>query len=482
MRIKELLHLVFLNLTQNKFKVILTSIGIIVGAATIVIVIAVGKGGQMDVAEQFKNLNAGAIDISYEMDDTQSSSSGTSGGGNMPNFDGMSMGGGGPQANAGGGNQDNNQSGKSSNGQGSDMQMPSGGDSMGGGSMGGNSMGSMFENFMNQNSGDRQNQEKITLDTDDMDDLQTFVPGLDDATISYTTKQDIYGGEIEDAESYSIAGVLNNYSDLSNLTMSIGDFITSTNEENKEKVCVLGYDAAKAIFGSVEDAYDSIVYIDDRPYTVNGVLTQVGTVASRISPDKAIFIPYSTGIKYLTGSDISPSITVIADDVNQIDTVVSDVKTVLASTYPNAEFTISDAGSKMEAASESNNILTIMLFVMATIVFIIGGIGIMNVLFVSVKERTEEIGILKAIGGSKKDILLEFIFEACCISILGGILGVLLSFGITPLIRMFDVRVELSASGAGLAIAFSFLTGTIFGFYPAWKASRLIPVDALSSN
>ena len=188
------------------------------------------------------------------------------------------------------------------------------------------------------------------------------------------------------------------------------------------------------------------------------------------------------GDKYLTVSDISPTITVIAADVDNIAAVTENVKTVLASSYPNAEFTISDAGSKMEAANKSNETLTLMLIAMASIVFIIGGIGIMNVLFVSVKERTQEIGILKAIGGSSKDILLEFLLEACFISLIGGILGVLLSFAVDPVLTGFRIRTEMSAAGGLLALAFSLVTGTVFGFYPAWKASRLVPVEALSSE
>ena len=258
--------------------------------------------------------------------------------------------------------------------------------------------------------------------------------------------------------------------------------VSDADNENKSKVCVLGYSAAKSIFGSVEDAYDSLVYVDDRPYTVVGVLSEQGTVESGISADEAIFIPYSTGIKYLTGSDISPTITVIAEDVDNIEAVTENVKTALAASYPNAEFTISDAGSKMEAANKSNKTLTMMLIAMASIVFIIGGIGIMNVLFVSVKERTQEIGILKAIGGSRKDILLEFMMEACCISLIGGIVGVGLSFAVSPLITRFSVRMEMSVTGALLAMGFSLVTGTIFGFYPAWKASRLVPVEALASE
>lgn len=472
MRFSEILNLVKLNLIQNKFKVLLTSIGIIVGAATIVIVIAVGRGGKADVAEQFRNLNAGALDISYEQAQDSGGfsfrgsrpggSSGESSGrpsfqggeaaafsGNIPDFSGKK-----PESS----------SGESSRG--------------GGGFFSGfnNMFGGIF------GSSDTKNTERITLSDEDMDDITSYVPGLSDATISYTTKQNIYGGNIEETESYTVAGTLSNYADLSNLTMLFGDYLSDADNENKTKVCVLGYSAAKQIFGSAEEAYDSLVYIDDRPYTVGGVLAEQGTVEAGISADDAIFIPYATGIKYLTGSDISPTITVIAADVDNIEAVRENVKTVLAASYPNAEFTISDAGSKMEAANKSNETLTLMLIAMASIVFIIGGIGIMNVLFVSVKERTEEIGILKAIGGSRKDILLEFIMEACFISLIGGIIGVLVSFVINPVLSGFSIRTEMSVSGAVLALAFSIVTGTVFGFYPAWKASKLVPVEALSSE
>ena len=447
MRISELLRLVWMNLSQNKFKVVLTAVGIIVGSATIMMVLAIGTGGKLEVAEQFKNLNAGAIDISYESNATEFGSSSSAGGG----FGGGPGGGGGMP---GGGN------------------MPSGGGmpdlGMGGG--------------MNFGDDDRMNQEKITLSTDDMEDLLVFVPGIADATISYTTTVDVEGGELDSSSSYTIAGVKYNYAEMSNMTMLVGDFLTEENDENKEKYCVLGYTAAKEIYGSASEAYDSVLYIDDRPYVVSGVLDEMGSVSSGISPDTAVFIPYETGIKYITGDNVSPTITVIAEDVNNVDNVIANIETVLADSYANAEFTISDAGTKMEAASKSNETLQMLLIAMAVIVFIVGGIGIMNVLFVSVKERTNEIGILKALGCSKRDILLEFLLEACFMSLIGAILGVLLALGITPIVESLSVRVELSVSGAVLSLAFGVITGTIFGFYPAYKASTLIPVVALNQE
>lgn len=509
MRPKELLRLVWLNITQNKFKVVMTSIGIIVGAATIVMVIAIGKGGQADVADQFKNLNAGAVDISYD----GGSFGGKSGAGGdssttvIPGAGGMSGGGAsmpsGGSSSGGGFPGGGDFSGGGSPGGGSDTSgggFPSGGDMSGGapsfGDMSENGgkpsfdempgggdfsgMGNLFGNGTDME--DRINQENITLTETDVEDITTFAAGISAATISYSTRASVDGGELEEAGTYTIAGVKPEYEDISNLELAVGSFVTDSDDENKEKVCVLGAGVAEEIFGSAIEAYGSVIYIDDRLYVVNGVLETMGTVASGISPDDAIFIPYETGIKYIVGTDVNPTITVLAEDVNNVEGVIEEVTAVLAESYPNAEFTFEDAGSKMEAASASNEILTMLLVAMAAIVFVVGGIGIMNVLFVSVKERTNEIGILKAIGCSKKNILFEFLAEAAAISLIGGALGDVVSLAVAPIVEHFGVRVELSPEAFVIALVFAVATGTIFGFYPAYKASKLVPVEALGAE
>lgn len=205
MRLSEILRLVWLNLSQNKFKVILTSIGIVVGSATIMLVLAIGTGGKEEVAEQFKNLNAGAIDISCDSSDSGGFSFEMPGGGGSVTVTNM---GGGPGGGSGGGTS--------------------------GGPGGGMDFGGFF------GFGQEEESEAVTLTSEDCDDLATFVSGISATTVSYSTTASVEGGDMTSASYYTIAGVEDNYAAISNLEMAIGDFLTEENNESKEKVCVLG--------------------------------------------------------------------------------------------------------------------------------------------------------------------------------------------------------------------------------------------------
>ena len=453
MRFTELLDLVWVNILENKMKVLLTSLGIIVGAATIVLVIAIGQGGKADVADQFKNLNAGAVEVSYNANMQGMENMMGGGMGGPPGMGGMG-GGGMPSPPSGGGG---------------------GGGFPGGGGFGGFGGGSIGSPF----AGVRSNVD-TALSYSDVEEIALFVPDITTATISASGSYGVLGYDMEEEEEYTIVGVYPAYTEVSNLELQTGEFIADSDIDEVGRVCVIGSSVCTDIFGSAMNAYGNTLTIDDRDYTIIGILESMGTVSSGVSPDTAVYVPYTTAEKYLFGKEIDPIITVLAEDVSDVEAVMEDLELTLSEIHPGITYTINDAGSSMEAATQSANTMSLLLIAVASIVFVVGGIGIMNVLFVSVQERTREIGILKALGCSRQNILLEFLLEANMISVFGGVVGVVIGSALMPVLTKFDMRVVASAGGVIMALVFAVVTGTLFGFYPAAKAAALRPIEALN--
>lgn len=325
-------------------------------------------------------------------------------------------------------------------------------------------------------------QKGVTLTTTDVEDILSYVPDLSSASIVLSGTGAVLTDNLDEETDETIVGCLPEYQNISNLELLQGDFITQDDEDSKNKVAVIGNSLAKTLFGSAYAAYGDVLTIEGKTYTVVGVLSEIGTVSSGVSPDDSIYLPYSTAQKFVLGSTATPSIMAIASDVKEVSNAMANITAVLTENYPNGRFTLTDAGSEMEAATTSANTLSMLLIAVAIIVFIVGGIGIMNVLFVSVRERTQEIGILKALGCSKREILLEFLVEANFMSTFGGVLGVIVGFALVPAVRMAGMTVEPLAVSGVLALAFAVVTGTAFGFYPAYKAAQLTPIEALQQE
>lgn len=384
------------HLIQNKSKVLLTSLGIIIGTLTIIMVIAIGRGGEEQIARQYTNMSAETVYVNVS-----------------------------------------------------------------------------FGQNMDMSSVPRLKPEHI----DTILDENPYLKGM---YLRCTTSQEVVIGR--EKKPMNLAGVTGGYGEISNLLLETGADFSDADLEEGSRVVILGADIAKENFGSAEDAVGATIRIGNYSYEVIGVLQKKSEGLQGLSPDVTVFLPYLTAQEDGVFNDYSfPQAVGLAQDTKVIEKAKARLKSTLDYLLEDSTmYDVEDAGSRIDAALESARTMKMLLISVAAIVFLVGGIGIMNVLFVSVKERTREIGILKAIGTSKHDILLQFLLESMGIGLFGGTIGVLLSYGAMPLMKLTDIAVVPSIGGKVAALIFAVSTSAIFGFYPAYKASVLKPIDALN--
>ncbi len=289
--------------------------------------------------------------------------------------------------------------------------------------------------------------------------------------------------------STSIFGTTSDYLEARDWTLESGRLFEAAEMAGSAKVAIIGQTTARELFGDA-DPLDQVIRVKKVPVTIIGLLAKKGQNANGQDQDDVLMVPISTYRNRIQGGSGGKarrigSITVKVRDGQSMKQAEDNIKDLLRQRFkiqPNADdsFTIRNLSEILQAQEASSRVMTMLLAAVAGISLVIGGIGIMNIMLVSVTERTREIGLRMAVGARGRDILTQFLIEAVTLSLIGGAIGVVLGAGATLAIGHFaQWQVSMTASSIVLAAGFSGFVGIFFGFYPARRASRLLPIQAL---
>jgi macrolide transport system ATP-binding/permease protein len=261
-----------------------------------------------------------------------------------------------------------------------------------------------------------------------------------------------------------------------------GAFFSDEDEANNATVAVLGQTVAKALFPDGRSPLGQYVLVNNLLFQVVGVMSARGASPMGSDQDDIVFVPYATSSLRLSGQRFLRNVTVAVDDVKQIDETQAKVEQLLLERHGVVDFQIRNMASIIETTEQTQNTMTLLLGSIAAISLLVGGIGVMNIMLVSVTERTREIGIRMATGAREANIKMQFLIEAVVVSALGGAIGVVGGLGTAALIASFGTPVVFSLAPVLLAFGCAFATGLIFGWLPAKKAAQLNPVVALAAE
>ena len=282
----------------------------------------------------------------------------------------------------------------------------------------------------------------------------------------------------------SVAGVNANFQDVNNWTMTSGRFFSDKNVQNRERVAVVGQTVVKNLFAD-EDPVGKEIRVKNIPFRVIGVLKSKGNGTMGNDQDDTVLIPYTTSMERVEGIDYLRRVYVVAKDDEGIDRLQADIENLLRVRHNIKDtnlddFNIQNMKSIMETVAQTTGTFTLFLGAVAAISLVVGGIGIMNIMLVSVTERTREIGVRKALGATYSVIVTQFLIEAVVISLMGGFIGIAFGIGASKVIGMVSgMSTIVSVPTIIMSFAFSMAIGLIFGIYPARKAAKLNPIDAL---
>ncbi|MDI6732545.1 MAG: ABC transporter permease [Planctomycetota bacterium] len=286
--------------------------------------------------------------------------------------------------------------------------------------------------------------------------------------------------------SSGIEGVAPSYLEVRNWNLKEGNLFTDSDVKSATKVCLLGATVAKELFDN-EESVGKTIRIRNMPFRVIGVLEKKGSAAFGHDQDNTIIAPWSTVSRVLQRSSFNEVNQILASvtSIKMLEPAKKEISAILRQRHrlsqgTEDDFSITDATEITNAITSISRLMTLLLVVIASISLIVGGIGIMNIMLVSVTERTREIGLRMAVGARGKDILLQFLVEAVVLAGIGGVFGIFLGYGAAQIIsNANNWPVLVSTDSILLAFVFSSVVGIFFGFYPAWRASRLNPIEAL---
>jgi len=403
MNFKNLLKIAIRALVRNKLRAFLTMLGIIIGVASVIAMLAIGEGSKKNIQDQMSSMGTNLIMI-------------------MPN-----------------------------------MQQ------RGGVSLGASS--------------------SMVLKMTDVEALRNEAATLSEVSPQISASgQVIYGNQNTRTTVY---GVSEEYLSIRKLKIGSGRIFNSNEIRSMSKVCILGQTVVENLFGEGSDPVGLSIRIKNLPFQIIGVLEDKGESGMGQDQDDLILAPYTTVQRRLAAIDYINGIYASAITEDKSAQAIEEVTEILRRTHKLKEseeddFRVMSQSELMETVSSITNIMTYLLGAIAGISLLVGGIGIMNIMFVSVTERTREIGLRMSIGGRGQDILRQFLVESIILSILGGALGVVFGYLIAKGAgSLIDIPTIITSQSVMLAFAVCFAIGVFFGWYPARKAASLNPIDAL---